>query len=121
MDLLLDRNNHDLVFVNGECPTTGDMVDVVTQRLYIRLRTFLGEWYLNYKYGVPWLEKVLGHKTKKSSVDMVVQEQILGVRGVARIVHFESQYSPISRAYTCKFRVQVEGGGTTDTIEIVGE
>src|SRR5690625_7764190 len=78
MDLLLDRNNHDLVFVNGECPTTGDMVDVVTQRLYIRLRTFLGEWYLNYKYGVPWLEKVLGHKTKKSSVDMVIQEQILG-------------------------------------------
>lgn len=118
MDLKLDVNTHDLVFENGSTPTTGDMVDVVRQRLYIRLRTFKHEWFLNYNYGVPWLERVLGHKVKKSTVDMIIQEHILSVRGVERIVEFSSSFENNLRNYSCRFKVRVRGGGTTDVIEI---
>lgn len=106
------------MFINGECPTTGDKVDRVTQRLYIRLRTFFQEWYLNSTYGVPWLEKILGHKGRKSSTDMIIQEQILGVRGVAKILEFNSSLERGTRNYTCSFRVKVDTGETSPMITI---
>lgn len=120
MDLLMNRDKgvHDLVFINGECPTTGDRVDVVIQRLYIRLRTFLGEWWLNVEYGVPWLERILGQKGNKSTVDMVIQEQILAEAGVAQISYFTSSYDNPSRTYSCSFRVKTITGQESSTITI---
>lgn len=120
MDLLLDRTRgvHDLVFVNGECPSTGDLIDVVIQRLYIRLRTFLGEWFLNVEYGVPWLEDVLGHKAPKSRVDMIIQSQILAERNVKQVTEFNSTMDTLTRNYTCSFRVRTDSGEESEVITI---
>lgn len=119
MDLLLDREKHDLVFVNGATPVTGDRTDAVVQRLYIRLRTFLSEWYLNEFYGVPWLERILGHKTRKSTVDKILQTEILGVKGVDRIVFFSSSWDNAYRHYSCTFVVKTDEGITTPEIVIL--
>lgn len=120
MDLLLDRRGfvHDLVFVNGACPTTGDMIDRVTQRLYIKLRTFFDEWFLDETYGVPWLEQVLGQKTPKSRVDMIIQEQILEEDEVSQITEFNSSLTADTRRYSCTFRVRVAGAGVSEEITI---
>lgn len=120
MDLLLNRNPgvHDLVFINGECPVTGDMIDRVIQRLYIRLRTFLGEWFLNVEYGVPWLEDVLGQKAPKSRVDMVIQSQILEELEVKQITEFSSTMNAQTRVYSCTFRVMVASGEISEPITI---
>lgn len=123
MDLLLERetdkpNTHDLIFVNGGCPVTSDRTDVVTQRVYIRLRTFLGEWYLNAPYGVPWLERILGHKGRKSTIDAILQEQIQSVSGVAEITEFTSSFDNARREYSCSFRVRTDSGQLSNTITI---
>ena len=127
MDLRMDFSNgkHDMVFVNGSCPitgarcpVTGDRVDVVTQRLYIRLRTFFGEWWLDSSYGVPWFERILGKKVRKGSVDIVIQEQILAERGVAEIVEFSSSLDVPNRIYQCKFKVRVDTGDVSGDIII---
>lgn len=120
MDLLLNRSVgvHDLVFVNGECPTTGDLIDRVIQRLYIRLRTFMGEWFLNVQYGVPWLEEILGQRAPKSRVDMIIQNQILSEDGVQQITEFESTMNNQHREYRCSFRVKVTSGETSGLITI---
>lgn len=118
MDLLLNREKHDLVFVNGECPTTGDLVDRVTQRLYIRLRTFLGEWFLDERYGVPWLEEVLGKKAPKSRIDMVIQSQILAEDGVQTVLEFKSTLGVGPRNYSCSFRAKTVDGTTTQVITV---
>lgn len=118
MDLKMDFSNgkHDLLFVNGQCPVTGDRIDVVTQRLIIRLRTFYSEWWLDTEYGVPWFERILGKKVKKDVVDIVIQEQILQERGVAEVVEFTSSLNVSSRMYQCSFRVRVDTGELSDTI-----
>lgn len=120
MDLLLNRNGpngSDMVFVNGACPTTSDYADVVAQRLYIMLRTFQGEWYLNENHGVPYLQSILGHKIRKSVVDRILQEKILAEEGVAEIVLFISSLSD-EREYTCTFRVRSKTGEIIeDTLE----
>lgn len=116
MDLKLDRRIGDLVFVNGECPTTTDRIDVVAQRLYIRLRTLFGEWFLNVQYGVPYLERILGHKTTKAVADSILQGEIRKERGVTEITFFASTLN--RRDYSCRFRVRTDDGRETQDIPI---
>ena len=118
MDLLLDRVKNDLVFINGACPTTGDRVDVVIQRLYIRLRTFFGEWFLDITYGVPYLERALGHKVSKTTIDMMLQEQILKENGVKQIISFTSTMDNPTRVYSCSFKVKTDSGEESELITI---
>jgi len=115
MDILMYRRGKDtmdVVFENRNCPMTLNKIDAVTQSLYIRLRTLMGDWYLNVGYGVPWLEKVLGHKIRKSTVDMVIQEQILLDNDVLSIPEFTSTLDRARRAYECRFRVETVFGGS---------
>lgn len=120
MDLKMDFSNgkHDLLFVDGECPTTSDAIDRVIQRLYIRLRTFYGEWWLDTEYGVPWLERILGQKVRKEAVDIILQEQILQESEVAEVFDFSSTLDVPSRFYQCKFRVRATSGETSRLIVI---
>lgn len=115
MDLRLD-DDKDILFINGDCPVTNTEVDNVAQRLIIRLRTFLSEWYLNSTYGVPY-EQILGQKIKKASADLIMQEQILGERGVVQITSFNS-YVGTDRKYHCNFTVRTTQGGITSPIVI---
>lgn len=116
MDLLLNNDTKDLVFINGACPAVQDRAAVVAQKLTIRLRTFFQEWFLNTDYGVPYLERILGKKVKKSTVDAIIQEQIYKERGVAEIVSFKSTL--VKRDYSCEFRVRADNGDLTETITI---
>lgn len=116
MDLQLDQESHDLVFINGECPITTGLVESVTQRLIIRLRTFFSEWFIDTTYGVPWLERVLGHKINKNSVDIIIQENILKDEFVSQVVSFRSTYDSLTRKYSCQFRVRVIDGTMSELI-----
>ena len=122
MDLLIHRDfqtgTYDMIFENGKCPTTSGVADACVQRLYIRLKTLFQEWFLNVEYGVPYLEKILGKRVKRETVDMIIQEQILQDRGVKEIVSFESSFDNPSRVYSCKFTVRAEDGTITPPIEI---
>lgn len=111
MDIKL--NGYDATFVNG--PDISSMivnkqVDVVAQRLTIRLRTFLGEWFLNTQYGVPYFERILRKGVNKTSVDNILREQILEEAGVLEIESFISEFDPSARSYSCKFQVKTASG-----------
>lgn len=73
MDLLLDENSHDIVFVNGQTPVTQGQVQIVAQRLKIKLWTFLGEWFLNLDVGVPYRQRILTKVAHKATVDIIFQ------------------------------------------------
>ena len=120
MDLLLGTKDQgrDIVFVNGQCPVTRNIAEGLAQRLTIRLRTFWQEWFLNTDYGVPYLESILGHKNKKSFVDIIIQEQIYSERGVAQITQFDSTLNGNTRTYSCTFKVRSTSGEETSTITI---
>lgn len=113
MDLLMDLDTHDLVFINGECPVTNDRIDVVTQRLMIRLKTFRGEWFMDTEYGPPYWD-ILGNKVSKDSVDLRLQSEILAEQGVKEITYFESSIE--NRTYSMRFKIKVTNGDETDTL-----
>lgn len=118
MDLKIDRDTGDLIFVNGECPITVDFTDSVAQKVYIMLRTFEQEWYLNETTGVPYIPRILGRKVDKATVDRILQENILAEDGVADILSFESSINN-SRQYEARFNVRVtEGASFSETLRI---
>ena len=123
MDLLLQldplsSSYGDLTWKNGPLTpdyTTQSRVDVVAQRLLIRLRNFEGEWFLDTSYGVPYWS-ILGHKIKKSAVDLIFQREILAENGVKELTFFESTFE--NRKYSLSFRVKVTTGEESGLITI---
>ena len=123
MDLLLDLNPlspsyGDLTWKNGPLTpdyTTQSRVDIVAQRLRIRLLTWRPEWFLDTSYGVPYWD-FLGKKVKKSAVDLIFQREILAENGVKELTFFESSIS--GRSYSLTFRVKVTTGDETSNITI---
>ena len=118
MDLLLDMATGDLVFHNGPLTqeyTTQPFVQTVAQRLFILLRTFEGEWFLDLTHGIPYWDW-LGQKVSKQKVDSRLQQEILATIGVKEITYFNSTL--VNRQYSAQFRVRVRTGEETTTITI---
>lgn len=109
MDLKMDKRKHDLVFANGKCPVTDGLSDNVAQRLSIRLRTFITEWFTDTNYGVPWFN-ILGQRGGKTTADVIIQEQIRKERDVIQLISFKSSLNGSSRHYECEFRVRTSSG-----------
>lgn len=122
MDILMNLQTGDAVFHNGPLTkeyTTQPYTQTVQQRLYIRLRTFLGEWFLNTAYGVPYWQRILGKKITKSETDRIFQEQILSDVGVAEILSFKSSF--VNRVYSLSFTARCRNGETLSlTINDIG-
>lgn len=119
MDLLMDYDEGDLIFVNGLLTkeyTTQPFVQTVQQRLYILLHTYLEEWFMDTTYGIPYWQSILGKKTTKSAVDLIFQQKILAENGVKEITQFNSTF--VNRVYSLNFKVRVTTGEETQTITI---
>ena len=107
MDLLLNEDTNDLVFINGACPVTQKLTDVVSQRLKITLYTFLGEWFLDTDIGVPYFQQIFGKVRSKSTVDLIFQRVIANDPDVIEILSFESDLAANTRGYSMTFQVRV--------------
>lgn len=123
MDILLDPNSHDVVFVNGAAPVTRSQQDVVAQRLKITLQTFLGEWFLNLDTGLPYFQQILTKIRNKSTVDAIFQQAILADPGVIEMIQYSSTLTASSRGFDLSFAVRVTDGSIVpiDFTLLVGE
>lgn len=123
MDILLDPNSHDVIFINGAAPVTRSQQDVVAQRLKITLQTFLGEWFLNLDTGLPYFQQILAKIRNKSTVDAIFQQAILADPGVIEMIQYSSTLTASSRGFDLSFAVRVTDGSIVpiDFTLLVGE
>ena len=120
MDLKLDSSG-DCVFINGPLTVAGvtnKARDVVAQRLSIRLKTWLGEWFLDTTYGIPYLTRILVKGVSKTTVDNILREEILKEPGVLEIQKFTSSFDPGTRLYNCDFIVLTREGSASVVITV---
>jgi hypothetical protein len=101
-DLLLDQNGA-LGIVDGP--------DTVRQRLLVRLGTFLGTWFDDPTFGVPYYQHVLGQSLNPTVLNSVFVDAILTTPGVARLTA-PIQYALVKRVLTVSFTVQLMTGDT---------
>src|SRR4051794_9209127 len=88
-DLALNRIDHDLQFTQlstgkvSLLPMEG--ADRVAQQIKINLLAFLGEWFLDTTFGVPYLESILVKNPRMAVVETIVRNHIHSVPDVTGI------------------------------------
>lgn len=100
----------DLLLVDGQIVlVTG--IDAIRQDVLVRLRTFRGEWFLDRRIGVPWFQKILGHKVGLPAVERVLRAAILATPGVEAITELALDFDPATRSLSLDFEARtIEGG-----------
>jgi hypothetical protein len=93
----------DVSFKAGQLVLTNTMQDKVRQRLYVRLKTFLGTWAYNLDYGTDYFGSVFGKGRTKSAVDSIMRIEIMKEKYVETLTSFSSKL--VGRKYTLTFSV----------------
>lgn len=119
MDFKLNDQN-DIIWNNGPLrleDTTQSQVEVTGQRLKILLQSWLGEWFLDTTYGIPYSQRIIAIKqTSKASTDLILQQKVLSDAGVKEIVSWDSTF--VNRKYSLTFKVKVVSGEITSAIVV---
>lgn len=104
----------DLLLVNGDLVLTSDVnpagTNPVLQNVLQRLRMFLGEWFLDNRQGVPWLQQILTKTAAGTATDALLQNTILGTPGLVALLSYASTLNRANRTLTISFKAQSTSG-----------
>lgn len=121
IDLRLDPITRDMAFGSGPRGATIvplDGAERVAQAVGIRLRTWLGEWFLDATHGVPYLDEVLGKGRRPELVEAVLRAQILGVAGVQGLDAFTLTIDSRARTARVDFTVRSAEGMASGQVAV---
>ena len=110
MDIKFDQQTFDIVLGEGgdglvDLAITQSPAEDLMQRLFLRLKTYPRDLFWNINYGIDYLNTVFGRNRPKSSVDIILRNEINKEPMVESIDYFESEI--FNYSYACKFRVKV--------------
>lgn len=113
-DLTLDLNKAssffgDLVFDQGDLVINAG-VDAVRQNVIQRLKTYLGEWFLNTQIGIPYYEQILIKNPSRGNVDGIFQNAILNTPGIVSLDKYKAVFDTQVRRYEVSFRATSTSG-----------
>lgn len=77
--------------------------DAVLQRVKVRFRFFLGEWFLDQKLGIPYYRDILIKNPDILLISSIFQRVLLTTPGVDRVATFKAQLLPAERKLLCDF------------------
>ncbi len=122
MDLALDTDG-DLLITDGDLSLlTG--TDAITQHLRVRLRFFLGEWFIDQRIGIPFYESVLVKQPNLDVIRSIFREAIAETPGVLQIPRLDLSFDSVNRKLTIDTTIIVDGTDTplsfTDELVIGG-
>ena len=110
--LNLKANENNDIYLNDK----GDFVLVsgsesVAQTIKSTLNTFLGEFFLDTSFGVPYIDLISG-KIILNAFDTAIKNVILNVKGANKISSFNTEYKESSKTYEITANVVVDKGET---------
>lgn len=107
-DLKLD-SDHD-IYVGTYDLELVESVEVVSQDVLVRLQFFLGEWFLDTRLGVPYFEKILGHKPRLTALKELFRKVIVSTPGMIALTDFLINYEGTTRTLPIQFVGQADSG-----------
>ena len=105
MDIYFKQDIMDLVFSGGDLVITSTTQDDLMQRLFTRFKTHAKDLYWQQNYGIDYLNNVFGDNRRKSSVDLIITNEILKEELVAEITS-PVESTVVNGNYSCKFTVR---------------
>lgn len=109
VDIALHANDHDIL-IKDEDFLLIDNAERVAQQIKVKLLTFLGEWFLDNTWGVPYLEYILVKQPNQDLIKQILSEQILSVDDVKSLNALELDYQVKVRTLIINYEVSTEYG-----------
>jgi hypothetical protein len=101
---------HTIVPING--------ADKVAQQIKITLLAFLGEWFLDVTFGVPYLEEILVKNPQMSTIETILRAHINAVPHVIRLETFLIEWDRVRRTLGVNFVAQTDYGRIKDSVKL---
>ena len=108
MDLKLDING-DLDLTNGDLTlVTG--TDRMKQQIEIRLRMFLGEWFLDARSGMPYFQGIFAKPFDASFTSLKIRQAVVGVASIVDVTNMDLDLNNTTRALSVSFAAIADTG-----------
>jgi len=95
-----------------------DGADRIAQQVKVTLLFFLGEWFLDTTFGVPYLEKVLIKAPDRAGIEGILRARIGAVPGVERVRSLDLQVERQQRALRVAFDADTTAGRLQRLVEL---
>lgn len=112
-DIALNIASNDLVIKNNDLILI-DNAERIAQQVLITLRFWLGEWFLDTREGMPYLEYILVKNPNMSHIRQILTEKIQSVEGVKSIVSLNFDFRRVTRELYVDFEVDTDYGLITE-------
>lgn len=106
MAFQLNNTTGDLELVNGNLKlATG--TQAIDQHLRAKLRTFLGEWFLDTRIGIPYFQQILGRKNPPVNlISAILRKAILQTSGVVSVSNLQLALDSKTRELVVAFEAK---------------
>ena len=103
--------NSEFVIEDGKFITvTGN--DETLQRVMIRLKVFLNEWFLDPSNGLDFFGQIAGKKKGSTSPRKEIEQRILGTEGIKNITSYSEQINSTTGKWKFSIGVSFDDGET---------
>ena len=117
VDLQLSPD-HDLALDLLGRATLVDGAARVRQQIKVTLLAFMGEWFLDTSFGVPYFDQVLVKTPDRAAIEAVFRARILDVPGVSRVVRLALAVDRERRVLSVEFEAESAQGLAAGTVEL---
>ncbi len=107
-DLALDPVSGDLAFP----PRIIRGAEAVAQRIRVRFRWFLGEWFLDQRQGVPYYRDILVKNPDPILISFIFRRVLTSTPGVRSVSKFSAVLDRASRTLTVNFEATLADSST---------
>ena len=117
MDLLLDENwdlslgATDLQLVTGAA--------AIGQHWAQRLKTFMGEWFLDLRIGLPYFQQVLVKNPDPVVLDSVFKAATIATPGIVELLEFELEIEARTRELRLRAKARADEGAAITFNEVL--
>ena len=113
-DLKLDPGTGDLA-IEDHSLVLATGVEAIAQDCRVRLKFFLGEWFLDTRLGVPYYQRILGKKPRLPTIRSIFRKVILTTPGIINVSDLVVDFELRTRKLSVSFRaISTEGSFTFD-------
>jgi hypothetical protein len=116
LDLKLN-DDHDLDVTNYDLSTI-DTLEYVAQKLRIKLKFFIAEWFLDTTKGMELFQIVFVKNPDFDLIASIFRNEIMSVPEVKSITEYAQEFDSKNRELTITFKVDTIYGTLTDSIEV---
>lgn len=108
IDLRLN-SDHD-IYLEGIDLVLVSEAEQVRQQLLIKLKLWMGEWFLDTSFGTPYLQSILGKQLTLSGAIAALRKSILEVESVTGIIDFTYDFNNSTRLLKVTFSASTPFG-----------